>query len=235
MDLTKDIKTHIIITMSGGKYYLTQRLHSQLRQMSLDDMVETFEGSMIKVSTIAEVLTIDEYEKHYPQKQSVDAKQPYQNDLRTLEDIVAKYHWASIAYKFPNMFELVVLTHKRMTEFKGTFEEFCVKHKALTPAGDVIPAVYTDDKGNQHSAVFAYAMFCDVNKLIQERKAKQAFASEQSWDDILADKGQPLTQSFIDQMAEWYERNPDKKETAGGKYFQEHLVWRAKKLANAKK
>lgn len=148
---------------------------------------------------------------------------------KTFEEIVEKYQWASVAYKFPNMFELVVLTHKRMTEFKGTFEEFCVKHKALTKAGDVIPAAYVDEKGNQCSAVFAYALFCDVGNLIQYRKNIQEYASEQSWDDIFANKEQPLTPSLIQQMEEWYERNPDKKETAGYKFFQEH------KLANYKK
>lgn len=68
MEISTNVKTHVIITMQGGHYFINERLNTQLEKMKLDDMLTTPEGAQIKVSTIVEVVPISSYYEQYPEK-----------------------------------------------------------------------------------------------------------------------------------------------------------------------
>lgn len=68
MEISTDVRSHVVITMQGSHYFINERLNSQLERMSLDDMLTTPDGVQIKVSTIVEVLPASRYYEQYPDK-----------------------------------------------------------------------------------------------------------------------------------------------------------------------
>lgn len=94
MEITTDVKTHVIVTMQGGHYFITERLNKQLEQMSLDDMLVTDEGVQVKVSTIVEVLPIEQYYTQYPSKRP-EPRVPHIDELN-LDDLPAM-GWEAVA------------------------------------------------------------------------------------------------------------------------------------------
>jgi hypothetical protein len=71
MEISTDVKSHVIITMQGGHYFINERLNTQLEKMSLDDMLTTPDGAQIKVSTIVEVIPTSQYYDQHPEKRPV--------------------------------------------------------------------------------------------------------------------------------------------------------------------
>lgn len=229
--LSTKVHTHVIITYTKSHHFITAGQQAALVDLSSDQFIE-IDGNKIRGSSIAEVITVEKYRETYPDKTTQDAYQKYSPAPQSFEDIVSKYAWAATAYKFPDMMTLVALTHKKLDAWTGTFEDFCIKHKALTPGGGVIPAKYTDDKGNQHSAVFAYPFFMDVKSLIDGRKAKARYAQERSWEEIEQGRLDDIpvdNRVFTEKMGEWYDKHPEKKGGAGYKFFTEHLQSKYKK------
>lgn len=233
--LTTEVKTHWVITHKDSHHHITAEQERRLADIGLDDLIN-IDGNSIKGSSIAEVLTNEAYRHTYPDKKPSDTHQRYNPAPQSFEDIVEKYAWATTAYKFPDMMTLVALTQKKLDAWTGTFENFCIKHKAITSNGDTIPSKYTDEKG-EHSAVFAYPFFMDVQRLIEARKRKASYAEEQSWGDIIQGKltDQPIDErSFTEKMSDWYDRNPTKKDGAGYKFFSEHSKGKYKQVKSYK-
>lgn len=232
MGLTTEIKTHAIVTFTGAHHFLTSKQHANLKIAGLDDMITTYNGAKVKVSTIAEIYdNLEEYYATFPPKKSTDTHQKYSLIPQSFEDIVNEFAWATTAYQFPDMLSLVTLTHKKMEAWKGTFEEFCIKYQALTPSGDIIPAKYTDEKGD-HSGVFAYPFFVAIHSLIEGRKEKARYAQERSWEEI--GQGQlddtPVdNRLFTEKMGEWFDKHPEKKDGAAYKFFTAHIEGKYKK------
>lgn len=92
--------------------------------------------------------------------------------LQTFEDIADAFAWTG----YPNMMTLITLTHRRLRGFKGSFDDFCIKHKAMTMDRKICTFKYIDKKGNKSDAVFAYPFFVAIKKLIESRDAKRNIA-----------------------------------------------------------
>jgi len=65
--LTTEVKTHVIITHAGGHYFITSQQNDNLELIGLGEFFEV-EGNKIKGSSIAEVMTVDQYYNTYPNK-----------------------------------------------------------------------------------------------------------------------------------------------------------------------
>ena len=65
--ITTEVKTHVILTHSGGNYFITAQQNDKLRFVGLNDLFEV-EGNRIKGSSIAEVMTTEKYYETYPEK-----------------------------------------------------------------------------------------------------------------------------------------------------------------------
>ncbi len=68
-EISKDIKTHWVITHSGSHHQITAGQEANLVNIGLDDLVK-IDDSSIKGSAIAEVLSNEMYRLTYPEKQS---------------------------------------------------------------------------------------------------------------------------------------------------------------------
>jgi len=75
MILSTEVKTHVIITHSGGNYFITNQQNERLREVGMEDYFET-ENNQIKGSSIAEIMTVEKYYETYPDKKSNNYGQP---------------------------------------------------------------------------------------------------------------------------------------------------------------
>ncbi len=66
--LTTDPISHAIITGGGAHHLITQKVNQILEMANLDDLIETQNGTKIKVASIMEIMPITEYYNIYPQK-----------------------------------------------------------------------------------------------------------------------------------------------------------------------
>jgi hypothetical protein len=76
-------RTHAVITMQGNKHLITLQQFETLQILSLDDMLRIdVRGTSIKISTIAEVLPLEEFYKQYPdQKPAVYSKMEWLEEV----------------------------------------------------------------------------------------------------------------------------------------------------------
>jgi hypothetical protein len=58
--LSTEIKTHVIITFNKNKYFITDRQHEQIKQMS-DNQKFNVNGETINTSSIAEIISVERY------------------------------------------------------------------------------------------------------------------------------------------------------------------------------
>lgn len=65
--LSIESKTHAVITYSGIHYLITAIQYEKMSKMGKDDMVE-LEGNIVKGANIADIITIQVYEKNFPKK-----------------------------------------------------------------------------------------------------------------------------------------------------------------------
>lgn len=107
--------------------------------------------------------------------------------MKSLAEIAQAFASTFAKYKFTDGNKLTMMTHQQMLkcQTEEDFKNFCIKHKAITPDGKVIPARYQDDKGNTQIGVFAFPFFQAIWKLIQQQRASQQYAEEKSWDQIM--------------------------------------------------
>lgn len=73
-------KTHVLITMSGGEHFISDRVNRMLGMASLDDMIELDDKSKIKVSTIASIVPLSEYYQQNPSKKPDPSRMQEQDD-----------------------------------------------------------------------------------------------------------------------------------------------------------
>lgn len=65
--LSKEIKTHIVITINKNKYFITSQQEIFLRTAEMRDSIYTDKG-MFKVHQITEILPIEEYYNNNPEE-----------------------------------------------------------------------------------------------------------------------------------------------------------------------
>lgn len=187
MELTEQY-VRVVITSTGGHHFLTQKKFEQLQQASLDDMIMLENGNGFKVSANLEILTVEDYYRRYPEKQSAPVMDHW-NTPKDLEDIVDQFAWAATKFKFSDMYQLVTITHRELSKIKTDegFKDFCQHYRALTPNGALTVGFYTDEKGNKKQAVFAYPFFKTIWEFIKSKRSKQEYAVEMSWEQLASE------------------------------------------------
>jgi hypothetical protein len=75
---TKEIKTHVVKTFTGGHYHITAEQEIRLRSLSENQNIE-IDGSIVKGKNIAEVVTTEKYYEQYPQKRPEHSNYTYNN------------------------------------------------------------------------------------------------------------------------------------------------------------
>lgn len=105
--ISKDIKTHIILTYAGSKYYINPKQEFALRSMD-DNQRVYIDDRMVRINTIKEILPIDEYYKYNPSERpqytnySIDAnkipeRRPFKRDryINALKSMRSGFeeHW----------------------------------------------------------------------------------------------------------------------------------------------
>ena len=101
--LTKDVKTHIVVTYSNIKHYITSEQELNLRTLGDRDKIYTDTG-LLKINNIKDVLSVEEYYNNNPKERpqfenisykeipkiSYSAKRNLKN-LKTIRDSFLKY------------------------------------------------------------------------------------------------------------------------------------------------
>jgi hypothetical protein len=65
--ISKDLKTHVVLTFSGSEHFINAKQELALRQMSDSDRLYLDEA-MVRVNTIKEIVPIETYYKNNPEK-----------------------------------------------------------------------------------------------------------------------------------------------------------------------
>lgn len=73
MNLTTEVKTHVIITYKGSHHFITSHQEQALSHLTNDSQIRV-EGNTIRGGDIAEVLTTEKYYETYPEKQKVSGQ-----------------------------------------------------------------------------------------------------------------------------------------------------------------
>lgn len=90
MNLTTDIKTHVIITFSKSHHFITSKQNDWLIRQG-KDVKFTVEGSSVTTNNIAEILTIQKYYETFPDKQPKTYGQPYsEQEPITFDGVVSQ-------------------------------------------------------------------------------------------------------------------------------------------------
>lgn len=97
------------------------------------------------------------------------------NPERTIavQQLIQDFQWAARAFKFTDLEKLVVKTWANMESWEGSFEEFCLKHQALTVEGKTTTANGVDKDGNPVQMPFAYPFFCAIKFAIEKVVEKE--------------------------------------------------------------
>ncbi len=66
-NLQKQVKTHAIITFTGGHYFITNQQNEILKQLNLSGNINLGEA-IIHCRNIAEIMSIEKYYETYPEK-----------------------------------------------------------------------------------------------------------------------------------------------------------------------
>lgn len=78
MNLSTEVKTHVVKTYSGGTYFINNSQHQQLTRLGVNDNI-TLEGCIIKGRNISEILTTAKYYEMHPDKRPVNENYTYNN------------------------------------------------------------------------------------------------------------------------------------------------------------
>jgi hypothetical protein len=84
-ELSTDVKTHVIITHSGGYYPITTEQNTRLEMVGLNDLIE-IDGNKIKGSSIAEVMTVSKFYDTHPNKKP----EPKKDDFAKYESLAER-------------------------------------------------------------------------------------------------------------------------------------------------
>jgi hypothetical protein len=87
MNLTTDVKTHVIITFTKSHHMINQKQFNVISQMGAGQQI-LIDGNLIKTNNIAEILDIQKYWEIYPQNKSYG--QPYSDLPRISIDKLTK-------------------------------------------------------------------------------------------------------------------------------------------------
>jgi hypothetical protein len=70
---------YVALTTSNSKHFISRTTADKIYQSSNEDMVEMENGTLVKVSTIAEIMPLSEYNKQHPAKfeENYNYGQPY--------------------------------------------------------------------------------------------------------------------------------------------------------------
>lgn len=128
--------TFAIITFTGGHYPLTQEEHVALQGMPLDGTIQLADGTILKGSSIAEIVPIDNLYKRFPDERPEDPlpefKAEPRDEYETLEEKAFHNEKASEGL------------------LKGLWA-YCVGHPAAQKARDMF-----DEKIKRHKRLFGH-------------------------------------------------------------------------------
>lgn len=164
---------------------ITEKAYEAIMTVHPDTRAINIKGQQIALSLIGKVLSREEYDKQYPQKQT--PQRATHNAAKSLDEIVADFQWAAEAFQFPELPKLVYTAYSQIKQL-GTvteFEDYCKQHQALTPTGAVVPSVFTDKDGRKHTTVFAYSLFLAIWRYVLSTRGLQEYAEERSWEEIM--------------------------------------------------
>lgn len=76
-------KTHVVVTATGSNHFISKVQYETFLNMSLDDMLRIdAKGTMVKVASIMEILTVEQYyEQHPDQKPAVYTKMEWLEEV----------------------------------------------------------------------------------------------------------------------------------------------------------
>lgn len=128
-------------------------------------------------------------------------------------------YWSPICARlnFQDTEKLVLTTWERLETFKGNFEDFCIKHQALTPEGKVTTTRYLDEDGHEQRQAFAYPFFCSVRQAIDGVLDKEKWEAEhtvdfndpKSFEKIIDDAPQSGLGAMIRGIDRYLAQNPN--------------------------
>ena len=172
----------VALMASNMHHFLTQADMDKIQAAgSKDTMIKLSDGGAIRFGSINDITGINEYYQQYPDKRpSSNVGQPpprkfSHNKQEAITQLIQD--WLPICSRlgFAKTEKLVLDTWQALENFKGSFEMFCTKHKALTPDGRVTVTNYTDDRGIPQYQPFAYPFFCAI------RDAMNAVNDKDRW------------------------------------------------------
>lgn len=73
----------VVILSTGSHHKITQETYEQICGAGLDDLIRTHTGATFKTSAVMEILSIEDYEAQYPDKNLKGYGQPYA-DIKAL-------------------------------------------------------------------------------------------------------------------------------------------------------
>lgn len=176
----------VVLTPNGTEHFISQPTAEALLAANNDDMVELDDGTQLKVSMATEIMPLDEYYKQHPDKQPSGAQQPAPRQFS--HDRQAAVHeliqdWTPLCTKlnFHQTEQLVLNTWESLEKWQGSFEDYCIKHQALTPDGKVTTTKLIED-GVERRVPFAYPFFCAVRDAIEAVTTKEKWEEEHTVD-----------------------------------------------------
>jgi hypothetical protein len=72
--ITNDVKNHVALTISGNKHYITQAQAEAMLNMGKDERV-TIGTTLIRMSTVAEILPLADYYDSHPEERPAQTPQ----------------------------------------------------------------------------------------------------------------------------------------------------------------
>jgi hypothetical protein len=78
MNLTTNVKNHVLITYSDSHHFITQQQHDVLVNTPIEGMIKLEDGT-IQCKNIAEILTLEKYYETYPKKRPEHYNEPDPN------------------------------------------------------------------------------------------------------------------------------------------------------------
>jgi hypothetical protein len=178
-------KNWVIAFWSGVPTWVIESIAKDL-QLKKQQKAESFILNET-LRTFADVKFIGTEEKFYdtyPEEYTGISKRQDYRRYSSFEEIIEDFQWT----KYQELPKLVSRVYKTLETWKGTFEEFCIKYKALTPDKKVTAMKLVSLNKNKREIVnhvpFAYPLFCAIKQLLEDRIERNKHAVEKSWEEL---------------------------------------------------
>ena len=177
-EISPVVKNFIIAFWDGQPLPVSEALAKDLQSRRPDTF--TIGTTLYNFKSVKFIGTAEKFKEQFPGDQKTSNYNPINRPLQSFEDIAEEFKWTG----YPNMLQLITLTHRRLREWKGDFKNFCLKHNAITADGKITTMRITVKSGRVEHVPFAYPFFCAVAKLIESRDKKREYAEEKSWEQL---------------------------------------------------